>query len=105
MFMEYVLCNDKTAKFGPQIICIEIQILRAENVPPPIEIQRRLIQVGLYGNRVTGVHVTKWCLQFENCRPVSRSARHSMGGCERNMSGGNDFLAADATLERSQIQQ
>jgi len=76
--------------------------------PPPrqIEIQRRLIQVGLYGNRVTGVqHVTKLCRQFENGRSDSRSARHTMEGCERNMSGENDFLAADATLVRSQIQQ
>jgi hypothetical protein len=69
---------------------------------PPIEIQRRLIQIGLYGNRVTGVqHVTKLCRQFENGRPDSR---HTMEGCERNTSGGNDFLAADATLGRSQIQ-
>jgi len=46
--------HDETAQFGPQMICIDIRILRAD-VPPQIEIQRRLIQVGLYGNRVTGV--------------------------------------------------
>jgi hypothetical protein len=36
--------------------------------------------------------------EFENGRRDSRSARHTMEGCERNMSGENYFLAADATL-------
>jgi len=48
---------------------------------------------------------TKWCRQIENGGLDSPSARHTMEGCERNMSGGNYFLAADATIGRSQIQQ